>query len=43
MTCYDCGGVNLQVKYWVNANDLSDFKDPCDDDDYWCSDCEDLI
>lgn len=45
--CPECGGTNVQVQAWVNANT----KEFCgfingpffDEDDCWCEDCEDHV
>ena len=43
LVCSNCGGLNVQVKYWVDAN-THELMGDCDDDDAsdtWCDDCED--
>jgi ribosomal protein L44E len=42
LVCAKCGGTNIQVKAWVNANDHKQFIS-CTEagtDDNWCDDCE---
>ena len=40
--CKKCGGTNIEVKMWVDANDDT-VLDSCgeEDSDTWCRDCED--
>lgn len=37
--CSECGGTNIQVQAWVDANTLKYISDNWDDDECWCSDC----
>lgn len=41
--CRCCGGTNIQVMAWVDANTneyCSDVNTPCEEEDTWCDDCE---
>jgi hypothetical protein len=43
LVCTKCGGTNIQVKVWVDANDHTKVKSMTEgggDDDNWCEDCE---
>ncbi len=46
--CSKCGGTNVEIKFWVNPNDLLN-TDICgeqeilSDKDCFCKDCEDNI
>ena len=41
LVCSQCGGTNVQVHAWVDANSNKYIGDDmCDDGDTWCSDCE---
>ena len=40
--CEECGGTDIQIKAWVDANTL-EYQEGCDlgdEDDNWCEDCE---
>lgn len=42
--CPECGGTNVQVMAWVDANTnkfCSNVNDPVEVEDTWCEDCED--
>lgn len=42
--CPECGGTNVQVMAWVDANTnkyCSDVNIPAETEDTWCEDCED--
>lgn len=39
--CSVCGGDNVQVLAWVDANNHEfDDEGPCDENHTWCTDCE---
>lgn len=41
VVCSDCGGTNVQVKVWADANTNEFMGDAVlDDSDTWCEDCE---
>lgn len=37
--CNKCGGVNIQVQAWINANTHEYISDICEDNECWCEDC----
>lgn len=37
--CPICGGTNVQVRAWVDAN-TNEYICDCEDGGAWCSDCE---
>ncbi len=42
--CPECGGTNIQIMAWVDANTnkyCSDVNNPAETEDTWCEDCED--
>ncbi|MFT0409880.1 hypothetical protein [Bacteroides thetaiotaomicron] len=42
--CSECGGTNVQIMAWVDANTnkyCSDVNTPAEVEDTWCEDCED--
>lgn len=43
LKCKECGGTNIHVKVWVDAN-TNEYKnsvnDDGDEDDNWCEDCK---
>ena len=39
LTCYSCGGKNVQVQAWVNAN-TNEYVSETDNGEAWCEDCE---
>ena len=44
LCCSGCGGTNIQVMAWVDANTnkyCSDINTPAEVKDTWCEDCED--
>lgn len=38
--CSECGGINVQVEAWVDANTDEYLSDINDDGECWCEDCE---
>lgn len=41
--CPVCGGTNVQIMAWINANTneyVSDVNTPAEREDTWCDDCE---
>lgn len=45
LVCGKCGGVNIEVKMWVDPNDET-ILDNCSDgeiEDNWCRDCEEHV
>lgn len=38
--CSECGGTNVQVQAWVDANTSEYLSDVYDDDSCWCEDCQ---
>lgn len=42
LVCSQCGGKNVQIRAWIDANTNKYIGDAvCDDGDTWCEDCED--
>jgi hypothetical protein len=41
LVCETCGGKNVQMKAWVNANTL-EYVETSDYDDDYCEDCKDI-
>ena len=41
--CTECKGKNVEIRAWVNPNDLKqiDFIEDGGNDDNWCNDCDD--
>ena len=40
LVCDECGGTNIQVLAWVNANTNEYISESCNDEnDRWCEDC----
>lgn len=45
LVCQECGGTNIHIKAWVDANTL-EYVDGCSDgdtEDNWCEDCGDHL
>lgn len=38
--CSECGGTNVQVQAWVDANTNEFISDVDDDGSCWCEDCQ---
>ena len=42
LVCSKCGGKNVQIRAWIDANTNKYTGDAmCEDEDTWCEDCED--
>jgi hypothetical protein len=39
--CPACGGTDLLTRAWVDQS--TEFIEYCDDDEYWCNDCEEIV
>ncbi len=40
--CSECGGTNIQIQAWVDAN-TNEYVSDADLDDAWCDDCEEHV
>jgi hypothetical protein len=42
LVCSKCGGTNIQIMGWLDAN-TNEFISDIEDTDKWCEDCEENV